>query len=98
MEGLSNPAGRSAPYWCLPHVVPPVTICLSLNTENALGDGLVALCHFSALDVKIDSKIILSELGEAGAGGRRKVTRPLGRARPRCEERRVGERLRIRLE
>eukprot|EP00965_Chrysotila_dentata_P105908 3498185-Pleurochrysis_carterae.AAC.1 len=30
-------------YWCLPHVVPPVTIGLSLGIENALGDGPVAL-------------------------------------------------------
>eukprot|EP00965_Chrysotila_dentata_P070424 2327391-Pleurochrysis_carterae.AAC.1 len=31
----------------------PVTIGLNLDIENALGDGDVALCHFSTLDVKI---------------------------------------------
>jgi hypothetical protein len=36
-----------------------VTIGLNLGIENALGDGPVALRHFSTLDVKIESKIIV---------------------------------------
>eukprot|EP00965_Chrysotila_dentata_P235128 6200579-Pleurochrysis_carterae.AAC.2 len=36
-----------------------MTIGLSLDIENALGDGPVALCQFSTLDVKFTSKIIV---------------------------------------
>eukprot|EP00965_Chrysotila_dentata_P223901 6193870-Pleurochrysis_carterae.AAC.1 len=43
--------GRSgAPFWCDPHVVPPVTIGLNPGIENTLGDGPVALRDFSTLD------------------------------------------------
>eukprot|EP00965_Chrysotila_dentata_P071558 2364005-Pleurochrysis_carterae.AAC.1 len=42
------------------NVVPPVTIGLNnLDIENALGDGPVAIRHFSTLDVKIVSKSIV---------------------------------------
>ncbi|NJR41755.1 MAG: hypothetical protein HC767_02910 [Akkermansiaceae bacterium] len=36
-----------------------MTIGLNLGIENALGNGPVALRHFSTLDVKIESKIIV---------------------------------------
>eukprot|EP00965_Chrysotila_dentata_P035556 1183389-Pleurochrysis_carterae.AAC.1 len=32
-----------APYWCLPHVVPPMMIGLNLDIKCTLGDGPVAL-------------------------------------------------------
>eukprot|EP00965_Chrysotila_dentata_P182055 6011738-Pleurochrysis_carterae.AAC.1 len=48
-----------APCWWFPHVVPPGTIGLNLDIENALVDGPEALCDFSTLDVENESTIMV---------------------------------------